>query len=114
MTSTNLINSIKLETQTAANMQGVESIVVILLLSNGKEQTITLNPNNTWRIKPSDSNGLVRFEYVNDKENEVMAVSTYTIIEHVNVVLIDPDKVDGFKVNYRHSVTTSTNVQSDE
>ena len=115
MTSTELVSSLRAETQSLVNNANVSAVNgITFLFANGEERTITLNADKTWRLKPSDVNGFVRIEWTDPLKNQPLIENgTYYIVEQVEALYVDPSQVVDFRFNYVVKTVTNVEVQSD-
>lgn len=115
MTSEFLINALRSEAQAIKNTQGTSSVCLIFTLSSGATKTVMLNPDGSWRAKPTDSSGIIRFEWLDTSHgNSEISGSLYTIQEAVRVEYIDPTTVLGCTFSYDKTTTTTIKVETEE
>lgn len=117
MTSTELVSLLRSEAQALISNATVERIEGITFsFSNGCERTVKFNQDKSWRLKPTEVNGFVRIEWTCDSSNSSTLMGnlyTYTIMEQVETVFIDPSQLVNFRFNYTIKRETNVSIESD-
>lgn len=111
MEAANFVALLKSEAQALANNANVKSIDgITFLFTHGGERTIKLNADKTWRSKPTAGNGAVNVEW-KDASTDYSSLmgETYTILERVEALSIDPTKVEALWFVYKYKTAADAN-----
>jgi hypothetical protein len=119
ISATDLVSLLRSEANSLANNTSVSSIFgITFLFKTGTERTIKFNPDKSWRVKPAEVNGLVKFEWTDAMNDSMFSVegspSTYTVEEHVEKVYVDPEELETFRFNYTITRVSNVVIQADE
>ena len=111
MEAANFVALLRSEAQALANNANVKSIDgITFLFTNGTERTIKLNTDKTWRSKPTTSNGVVNVEWKDAlTDYSSLMGGTYTILERVEALSIDPTNVMALWFDYKYKTVADAN-----
>ena len=115
MNASELVAALRQETQTVANTEGASNVRLVLYYNDGTSKNCKLNPNGSWVQKPTATNGMVKFVWIDSTmaHSETVGMS-YTVRQPYQVELVDPEKVSGFQIMYDVTTTTLLEVQEEQ
>lgn len=110
-----MVTALRTKAQSLKNNADVASIDGLTFnLANGTTETVKFNTDKTWRVKPTENGGYVEIEWKDGSKDYTSLVgSTYTIVEQVQTLDIDPAQVVSYKFDYTTKMDTNVNVESD-
>lgn len=114
-TAADLQTALRTEANTVKNMGGT-NIRFTLTFTNGLSKTYKLNPDGTWKKKPTATEqGMVRFEWIDTAHTPKADDGvTVTYVDKAYTETIDPASVIGYEFIYDIETTSQRDIPSDE
>lgn len=116
MTAADLQTALRNEANVISRVAGASNIRFSLRFKDGKEKTYKLNPDGTWKVKPTTTSyGLVRFEWLDTAHTPKADDGvTVTYVDKAYTETIDPAEVIGWEFNYDLETTSTRDIPSDQ
>lgn len=114
-TAADLQTALRTEANTVKNMGGT-NIRFTLTFTNGLSKTYKLNPDGTWKKKPTATEqGMVRFEWIDTSQNRIVSDdgTTVTYADTAYTETIDPASVIDYEFIYDIETTSQRDIPSD-
>lgn len=114
-TAADLQTALRTEANTVKNMGGI-NIRFTLIFTNGSSKNYKLNPDGTWKKKPTATDqGMVRFEWIDTAHSPKADDGvTVTYVDKAYTETIDPAEVIGWEFNYDLETTSTRDIPSDQ
>lgn len=116
LTAEQLQTALRTEWQRVKTTAGATNIRLVFLFRNGQTKFVKLNPDGTWRVKPTQTDdGLVRLEWLDTSESRVISDdgTTVTVADNAYTETIDPGEVMAWQYAYDLTTSKTRDIPSD-